>query len=144
MLHEPSPDSFRHEDRLSARIAFPIIAAMGIAAAQAGTLDIKSASIGELQDAYAHGLTSEKVVAAYLERLRAYDKQGPATNAVITLNTHALADARKLDAERKGGKTRGPLHGVPVVLKDNFDTADLPTTEGSQLLAGSVPPDDAF
>jgi hypothetical protein len=61
-------------------------------------------------------------------------EQGPTINAVITLNTKALDQARQLDAERKAGNVRGPLHGVPIVVKDNFDTADLPPTAGSQLL----------
>ncbi len=112
---------------------------------QAEVLDISSASIADLSQAYATGkLTSEKVVAAYLKRIEAYDKRGPTINAVITLNPKALQTARALDAERKKGKVRGPLHGIPVVLKDNFDTFDMPTTAGSQLLEGSIPPDDAF
>lgn len=113
--------------------------------AHAEVLDISSASIADLNQAYATGkLTSEKVVAAYLKRIEAYDKRGPTINAVITLNPKALQTARALDAERKKGKVRGPLHGIPVVLKDNFDTFDMPTTAGSQLLEGSIPPDDAF
>jgi amidase len=56
----------------------------------------------------------------------------------------AVAEARALDVERKAGKVRGPLHGIPIVLKDNFDTFDLPTTGGSQLLEGSIPRADAF
>jgi len=112
---------------------------------QAEVLDISSASIADLNQAYATGkLTSEKVVAAYLKRIEAYDKRGPTINAVITLNPKALQTAKALDAERKKGKVRGPLHGIPVVLKDNFDTFDMPTTAGSQLLEGSIPPDDAF
>jgi amidase len=132
------------------RPAVTLFAAIAIALgsalpAQAEVLDISSASIAELNQAYASGkLTSEKVVAAYLKRIEAYDKRGPNINAVITLNPKALATAKALDAERKKGKVRGPLHGIPVVLKDNFDTFDLPTTGGSQLLEGSIPPDDAF
>lgn len=132
------------------RPAVTLFAAIAIALgsslpAQAEVLDISSASIAELNQAYATGtLTSEKVVAAYLKRIEAYDKRGPTINAVITLNPKALATAKALDAERKKGKVRGPLHGIPVVLKDNFDTFDLPTTAGSQLLEGSIPPDDAF
>jgi amidase len=80
----------------------------------------------------------------YLARIAAYDKQGPAINAVISLNSKALEQARALDAERKAGKIRGPLHGIPMVLKDNFNTHDLPTTGGSQLLEGSIPSSDAF
>ena len=108
-------------------------------------LNLETATIADLQAAYAAGsTTSEKVTAAYLARIAAYDKQGPTINAVITLNPNALAEAKVLDAERKAGKVRGPLHGVPIVLKDNIDTRDLPTTAGSQLLDGSLPPDDAF
>lgn len=115
--------------------------ASGLAAAQ---LDIKTATIADLRAAYAKGLTAEQVTAAYLARIEAYDKKGPTINAVITLNPDALAQARALDAERRAGKVRGPFHGVPVLLKDNVDTFDLPTTGGSQLLEGSLPPDDAF
>jgi amidase len=113
--------------------------------ARAGTLDLKTATIADLQAAFkTGGLTSEKLTEAYLARVTAYDKQGPAINAVITLNPKALDEARALDAERKAGKIRGPLHGIPIVLKDNIDTFDLPTTAGSQLLAGSIPPMDAY
>jgi amidase len=108
-------------------------------------LDLTTATIAELNAAFAKGtLTSEKLTEFYLARIAAYDKQGPVINAVITLNAKALAQAKALDAERKAGKVRGPLHGIPIVLKDNVDTFDLPTTAGSQLLAGSVAPDDAF
>jgi amidase len=110
----------------------------------AAQIDLTKATIADLQAAFKAGLTSEKLTAAYLARIAAYDKQGPAINAVITLNPNALAQAKALDAERKAGKIRGPLHGIPVLLKDNVDTFDLPTTGGSQLLEGSLPPDDAF
>ncbi|HEY5760624.1 MAG TPA: amidase family protein [Steroidobacter sp.] len=126
-------------------VAAVTIALGNVAPAYAESLDIDSASIADLNHAYATGkLTSEKVVAAYLKRIEAYDKHGPTINAVITLNPNALKTAKALDAERKKGKVRGPLHGIPIVLKDNFDTFDLPTTAGSQLLEGSIPPDDAF
>lgn len=121
---------------------FLSLAAQG---ASAATLNIETATIADVQAAYTTGkLTAEQLVQAYLARIVAYDKQGPAINAVITLNPKALDEARALDAERKAGKLRGPLHGIPVVLKDNYDTHDLPTTAGSQLLEGSIPPKDAF
>ncbi len=111
----------------------------------AETLNIQTATIADLNKAFATGrLSSEKLVSTYLERIEAYDKQGPNINSVITLNPAALATAKQLDAERQKGEIRGPLHGIPVVLKDNFDTFDMPTTGGSQLLEGSIPPDDAF
>ncbi|BET66713.1 amidase [Opitutales bacterium ASA1] len=113
--------------------------------ARANGLTLETATIADLNAAFAKGtLTSEKLTELYLKRIAAYDKQGPTINSVITLNPKALELARALDAERKAGKVRGPLHGIPVVLKDNFDTFDMPTTGGSQLLEGSIPPDDAF
>ncbi|MDB5986649.1 MAG: glutamyl-tRNA amidotransferase [Nevskia sp.] len=113
--------------------------------AHAATLNLETATIADLDAAFASGkVTSEQLVSLYLKRIAAYDKKGPAINAVITLNPKALDEAKALDAERKAGKLRGPLHGVPVVLKDNYNTFDLPTTAGSQLLAGSLPPADAF
>ena len=113
--------------------------------ARAGSLNLSTATIAEVQAAFkSGGLTSEKLTEAYLARIAAYDKSGPAINAVITLNSHALAEAKALDAERKAGKIRGPLHGIPIVLKDNINTFDLPTTGGSQLLEGSLPPADAY
>ena len=87
---------------------------------------------------------SEKLVQLSLARIDAYDDKGPLLNAVLTRNAKALEQARALDAERKAKGKRSLLHGIPVVLKDNFDTFDLPTTGGSILLEGSVPPDDAF
>ena len=124
-----------------------LAAALFLAAASlpAAELKIEDATIADLQSAFQKGtLTAEKLTELSLARIAAYDKPGPAINTVITLNPKALAEAKALDAERKAGKVRGPLHGVPIVLKDNFDTFDLPTTAGSQMLAGSIPPDDAF
>ena len=65
-------------------------------------------------------------------------------NAIITLSEKALDEARQRDAERKSGNVRGPLHGIPVVVKDNYDTVDMPTTAGSQLLEGHMAKQDAF
>ncbi len=113
--------------------------------AQKGGLNIDTATIADLNAAFGSGaLTSERLVEAYLARIDAYDKQGPRINAVLTLNPRARDEARARDAERKAGKVRGPFHGIPVVLKDNFDTADLPTTAGSQLLEGHLAARDAF
>jgi hypothetical protein len=102
-----------------------LIGALYLPARGAG-LNIETATIADLNAAFAEGtLTSEQLVSAYLKRIEAYDKQGPAINAVITLNKKALDEARQLDAERKSGKVRGPLHGIPIVLKDNYDTVDM-------------------
>lgn len=114
-------------------------------AASAQTFDPTSATIEEVNEAFDAGtLTSERLVEMYLDRIDAYDAQGPSLNAVITLNPRAVERARELDLERRTGGPRSPLHGIPVVLKDNIDTADLPTTAGSILLANSMPQDDAF
>jgi amidase len=113
--------------------------------ADSNVLNIETATIADLNVAFASGkLTAEKLVNAYLKRIEAYDKQGPAINAVIYLNPIAKAEAKALDIERKAKGPRSPLHGVPIILKDNFDTFDMPTTAGSSLLKGSIPPDDAF
>jgi len=113
--------------------------------AKAVALDITTASIADIQSAYAlNKITAVQVTQAFLARIAAYDKLGPTINAVLFLNPDALAVAAALDAERKAGRVRGPLHGVPIVLKDNIDTFDMPTTAGSQLLKGSIPSADAF
>jgi Asp-tRNA(Asn)/Glu-tRNA(Gln) amidotransferase A subunit family amidase len=89
-------------------------------------------------------VSSLELVDGYLARIRAYDTSGPTLNAIIRLNPRARADAAALDAERKGGKVRGPLHGIPVLLKDNYGTRDLPTSAGSIALATLQPSSDAF
>lgn len=103
------------------------------------------ASAGEQQAAMSDGrATSEQLVRAYLERIERIDRAGPKLNAVLAVNRNALADARKLDAERRAGKVRGPLHGVPVLLKDNIESADgAATTAGSLALAANVTGRDA-
>jgi hypothetical protein len=99
-------------------------------------------NIGELQRAMASGqITSAQLVQFYLDRIAAYD---PLVNAVLYVNPNAAADARALDAERRRGNARGPLHGIPILLKDNFDTKDMPTTGGALALSGVIPKDDAF
>ena len=103
------------------------------------------ASAGEQQAAMTDGrVTSEQLVQAYLQRIDRIDKSGPKLNAVIAVNRHAVADARRLDAERKAGHVRGPLHGVPILLKDNIESADgAPTTAGSLALIANVAAQDA-
>jgi amidase len=111
----------------------------------AKTLDLDSATIADINAAFKAGtLTAESLVQMCLARIRSYDREGPSLHAVITLNPKAIETARELDAERKAKGPRSALHGIPVVLKDNYDTADLPTTAGSVLLEGSIPRADAF
>jgi hypothetical protein len=83
--------------------------------------------------------TSERLTRRALARIAAVDRAGPTLRSVLAVNPDALAQARALDAERRAGRLRGPLHGVPVVVKDNIETADrMPTTAGSLALAGNV------
>lgn len=106
---------------------------------------LPEATIEDLNAAFDAGtMTSEGLIELYLARIEAYDRAGPELNAVLWLNEHALETARELDVERRERGPRSRLHGIPVVLKDNVDTADMPTTAGSILLQGSMPPDDAF
>jgi amidase len=88
--------------------------------------------------------TCRQIVQAYLDRIAAYDHNGPALNSILTLNPKALTEADRLDAERAKGAAMGPLFCAPLLLKDNYNTADLPTTGGSAALAGMQPPADAF
>lgn len=106
------------------------------------TEQIEESTIFELQQAMQKGdLTSEELVKFYLDRIEEYDDS---INSIITIDEDAIAVAKQLDKERKAGKVRGELHGIPVLLKDNYDTYDMPTTAGSLSLKGSVPPDDAY
>jgi amidase len=108
------------------------------------TIPLDSATVADLNAAFDAGLlTSEQLVQMCLARIRAYDRQGPSLRAFLTINPKALDVARQLDAERRSKGRRSQLHGIPVVLKDNIDTDDMPTTAGSIALEGSIPPDDA-
>jgi amidase len=100
-------------------------------------LDLQRATIPQLQKALRSGkLTSRELVKAYLARIDAYDQQ---VNSIRALNPKSLKLARQRDAERRAGHIRGPLHGIPVLLKDNINTRDMPTTAGSIALKGSIP-----
>jgi len=117
----------------------------GRAELQTQSFELLEATIPQLQTALtARTVTSRDLVAMYLARIDAYDQKGPALNAISVTNGKALAEAAARDAERLAGAPRGALHGIPVIVKDNYDTADLQTAAGSRSLAGWVPPDDAF
>lgn len=106
---------------------------------------LETATIADINQAFDAGaLTSVQLTQLYLNRINAYDKQGPNLNSIITINPQALETAAALDNERQTSGKRSPLHGIPVILKDNYDTFDLPTTAGSLTLENSIPPDDAF
>jgi amidase len=106
---------------------------------------LSNRSIGELQKELTSGrLTSERLVQYYLRRIHAMDRQGPSLQAIISLNPDALADARALDRERREHHVRGPLHGIPLLIKDNIETMDhIPTTVGSLALADNFATQDA-
>ena len=109
------------------------------------SFELMEATVPQLQAALAAGtVTSMDLVTTYLARIEAYDQKGPALNAISVTNTKALVEAAKMDAERRAGRSRGLLYGIPVIVKDNYDTADMQTAAGSRALAGWVPPDDAY
>src|SRR5262245_21060077 len=94
--------------------------------------DVMEKSIEDLQRALATGeVTSRQLVDLYLARIDAYDQQGPSLNAIIAINPRARETADQLDAERAQGQIRGPLHGIPVLVKDNYETIEMPTSAGS-------------
>ncbi len=108
-------------------------------------IQVAEATIRELQDAMASGVTtSREITRAYIARILAFDSSGPRLNSIIRLNPDALAEADALDRERVARGPRGPLHGVPVLMKDNYDTPGMPTSAGTVALAALMPPDDAF
>jgi len=107
--------------------------------------DVVEASIADLHAAMREGRISARgLVEAYLARIDAYDKRGPALHAIIEINPRALERADELDAAFAASGPVGPLHGIPVIVKDNYDFAGMPTTAGSASLVASLPPDDSF
>ena len=116
-----------------------------IAQAEPKKFELVEATIEDVHAEYKAGrLTARALVRAYLDRIEAYDKNGPKINSVITINPKALEEADALDAAYKRSGPVGPLHGIPVVLKDQMDVAGLPTTLGSVVFKDVVPTRDAF
>jgi amidase len=126
---------------LAACLPYPIPAAEPAPA----SFTLEEASVAELQQRMTNGeLSAHAIVQQYLDRVEALDTHGPSLKAVIEINPEALEIADRLDAERQAGRLRGPLHGIPVLIKDNIDTADrMHTTAGSLALAGSIAARDA-
>jgi amidase len=149
------PERFTRRDFLRTGATAAATAAVGLAAAPAlpaeaadfsdpGPSDLVEVTIAELQARMRAGrLTARELVERYLERIEAIDRHGPTVNAVLEVNPDALAIADALDRERRQRGPRGPLHGIPVLIKDNIDTHDrMHTTAGSLALLGSTPPQD--
>ncbi|MGF1479920.1 MAG: amidase [Cyanophyceae cyanobacterium] len=112
----------------------------------AATFELEEATVADVNRAFEAGaLTSEQLVQLYINRIQTYDKTGEQPlNSIIEINPDAVAAARALDQERQQSGPRGPLHGMPVIVKDNYDTFNQPTTAGSLSLAGSIPPNDSY
>src|SRR5579863_3215756 len=132
--------------RALALIAFVTAACQTPAARHSPTFDLEEATIADLQQRMQSGQeTSRSLVDKYLARIESIDKSGPALHSVIEINPDARAIAYALDAERKSKGPRGPLHGIPILIKDNIATADrMMTTAGSLALEGAKPPKDSF
>lgn len=108
--------------------------------------NLMEATIAKVHAAMLQGeITCRELIQGYLNRIEAYEKKGPAINGIITVNSRALEEANRLDTElKKTGNLVGALHGIPVMLKDNVETFDMPTTAGSTSLEGFIPDNDAF
>ena len=106
---------------------------------------IEEATVTQIHAALAaRAITCAQLVRAYLDRIDAYDDKGPTLHAILAVNPRAMEIAETMDKSAGAGTSRLPLYCIPIILKDNYDTADMPTTGGSLTLAKSIPPDDAF
>jgi Asp-tRNA(Asn)/Glu-tRNA(Gln) amidotransferase A subunit family amidase len=129
--------------------AFVLLALLFLApsksTSQTKPFHLLEATIEDIHSAYRSGrLTSHQLVQLYLNRIEAYDKKGPGLNAVLTINPKALEEADRLDTAFKASGFVGPLHGIPVILKDQMDAKGMPTTLGSILFKDYYPDRDAF
>jgi amidase len=129
-----------------ARVACLLLVLGVEARLDAQAFEVTETSISDLQKAMTEGrVTATALVRSYLTRIHAFDQQGPKLNAMITLNPNAVAEAEALDRERAArGRLRGPLHGIPVIVKDNYSTSDMQTSAGTMALLGFIPAQDAF
>jgi len=134
-----------HLQMKAARVLLVLLWMGSLPALRAQAFEVAESTIAEQQKAMADGhVTSKALVQAYLARIEAFDRRGPRLNALITLNPKALSEAEALDRERAAKGPRGPLHGIPVIVKDNYSTSDMQTTAGTIALLGFVPSSDAF
>ncbi len=136
----------KRRDFVQSAMAGAVLTGLRLPVTDPPPFEFRNATLAELQKAMQDGRTTAAgLTAAYLDRIDAMDHRGPALHALIELNPDASAIAAGLDAERKSRGARGPLHGIPVLIKDNIATADrMSTSAGSLALAGAVAPADAF
>jgi Asp-tRNA(Asn)/Glu-tRNA(Gln) amidotransferase A subunit family amidase len=139
----PGPTSKRRPRRAGGVVLLLLVAA---ASAHCKPFDVMETTVADVQAAYkAHTLTAHRLVQMYLDRIDAYDQKGPAIDCIVTLNPKAMEEADRLDAEfARTGKFVGPLHGVPVLVKDEIDVGGLPTTLGTTIFKDYRPPLDSF
>src|SRR5687767_11855544 len=132
---------------LSVALAVVIVSASGCAVrGPMSSFQLQEATVAEIHAALASGeLTCVQLTKLYIDRIEAYNLKGPALRAILTVNPKALETAAEMDRVYKasGGKV-GPLHCIPTILKDNFNTSDMPTTGGNVSMKGSIPAHDAF
>ena len=122
-------------------LLLPLLASCAPSVDRSARFDVVEATIPQMQQALAEGrVTSRELVEAYLVRIATYEER---VNATIAVNPRALQIADSLDRERAAGRVRGPLHGIPVALKDNIHTTDMPTTGGALAFEGFTPPYEA-
>src|SRR5277367_2129027 len=126
--------------------AFAIVCCAALGQTRTPAFTVVETSIEQVHAAYTSGtLTSHQLVQAYLDRINAYDKHGPTINSIITINPRALDEADALDAGfKRSGRFVGPMHGIPIVVKDEIDAAGMPTTEGTLVFKDYRPTRDAF
>ena len=129
----------------SALVAHALLSIAQAPQRNAAPFQVVEASIADIHAAYKSGaLTARQLTQAYLDRIEAYDKNGPKINSVISLNPRALEDADRLDAAYKSSGPVGPLHGIPILVKDEIDTAGMATTMGTLVMKDYRPAKDAF
>src|SRR5271169_1835428 len=127
------------------RVMLPLLAALSLVAQKPSPFEVEETTIAQVHDAMKAGnLTCRALVGLYLKRINAYDKNGPAINAIVLINPEVEKQAEELDRRFAQSGLTGPLHCVPMIVKDNFETQGLQTSDGALALESYVPAQDAF